>query len=823
MIFENFENILSLLCTIVGLLYGVFKYIESPKRGYRLVVIFFLANFLSEYYWTVYELLMRDYPEVSEFVAYLGWNISFFVLALAVFFLRPKETRKFMHPLIFLPVLFSVPQFILYIQYGGIVNNIWQVGVTTVAMVFCLQHIIWAVKEKKGKDAFPWFSVIALVYLLCEYGMWTSSCFDWPSDWANPYLYFSILGSVCFVFFTYGAVRHYRSEENDGPSKGLAELRLQVLIQTVISLLIVGICAAGFILSLGIRDSLIQEGEGVQNTGLLVIYLFIISAILILAVFAILFFLTSRYRRFIKSRKILNETRSGRINFILTVIVTLSLLVFAVAYHNTTLWNAEVVSVHEDGDKEIKSVSTELENYLTLASTTLRVMADSTDLMLKSGRTTEEIGDFLVQQTTVQKTQFDENFTGLYALINGVYLDGLEWVPPADYNPLERDWYKLVSDARGEVVIVSPYLDAQTGSIVITIGKMISSPADETQPRNVVCLDVIVNHIQEVTENVQIGGKGYGVVLNRDGFIIAHADKTLNGQSVQDVHDQELLDDVLDAQSVRISETIDGEDYTLFIAPVMDQWTAVLVISNAELFDETYTQLAISIIVSLITFCLITFFYYIGYKNERQYGQRLEAMNIQVVSALATAIDAKDSYTNGHSTRVATYAKMIASRAGYSKDDQDEIYMMGLLHDVGKIGVPDEVINKPDKLTPEEFELIKKHPVIGSEILNTIKDRPKLATGARWHHERYDGKGYPDGIAGKEIPEEARIIAVADAYDAMTSRRRYREILPQDKVREEIVNGTGTQFDPGFAKIMLSMIDEDKDYSMREHFEESAN
>ena len=142
--------------------------------------------------------------------------------------------------------------------------------------------------------------------------------------------------------------------------------------------------------------------------------------------------------------------------------------------------------------------------------------------------------------------------------------------------------------------------------------------------------------------------------------------------------------------------------------------------------------------------------------------------------------------------------------------------MMGLLHDVGKIGVPDAVINKPAKLTDAEFELIKTHPVKGAKILENIKDMPKLADGARWHHERYGGGGYPDGLKGDEIPEEARIIAVADSYDAMTSRRSYREPLPQGFVRNEILQGSGTQFDPRFADIMLSMIDEDKDFDMRE-------
>ncbi len=193
-----------------------------------------------------------------------------------------------------------------------------------------------------------------------------------------------------------------------------------------------------------------------------------------------------------------------------------------------------------------------------------------------------------------------------------------------------------------------------------------------------------------------------------------------------------------------------------------------------------------------------------------------ESLFMHVVSSLASAIDAKDTYTNGHSGRVAAYAREIAKRVGWKGKQLEDIYMMGLLHDVGKIGIPDAVINKPAKLTDEEYEIIKNHPVLGARILGNIKEMPSLTKGARWHHERYDGKGYPDGLSGDDIPEEARIIAVADAYDAMTSHRSYRQPMAQGIVREEIEKGRGTQFDPVFASVMLDMIDEDLDYEMRE-------
>lgn len=191
-------------------------------------------------------------------------------------------------------------------------------------------------------------------------------------------------------------------------------------------------------------------------------------------------------------------------------------------------------------------------------------------------------------------------------------------------------------------------------------------------------------------------------------------------------------------------------------------------------------------------------------------------LTLHVVQTLAETIDAKDTYTNGHSGRVAAYSREIAGRFGYDEDGQNEIYMIGLLHDVGKIGVPDWIINKTEKLTDEELSEIKKHPGMGNKILKNIEEMPKLSYGARWHHERYDGKGYPDGLKGEEIPEEARIIAVADAYDAMTSNRSYRRLMPQAEVRAEIERGKGTQFDPRIADIMISMIDEDREYRMHE-------
>ena len=203
-------------------------------------------------------------------------------------------------------------------------------------------------------------------------------------------------------------------------------------------------------------------------------------------------------------------------------------------------------------------------------------------------------------------------------------------------------------------------------------------------------------------------------------------------------------------------------------------------------------------------------------KEMHTYTSNIKTLTKEVMEALAHTIDAKDKYTNGHSFRVALYSRMLARELGLSMNEQEDIYYMGLLHDIGKIGIPNSIINKPDRLTDEEFEAVKKHPIYGYEILSEIESMPGLSIGARYHHERIDGKGYPDGLKGEEIPFMARIIAVADSYDTMTSNRSYRKYLPQDVVRAEIEKNIGTQFDEAPARAMLKIIDNDKKYMMHE-------
>ncbi len=180
----------------------------------------------------------------------------------------------------------------------------------------------------------------------------------------------------------------------------------------------------------------------------------------------------------------------------------------------------------------------------------------------------------------------------------------------------------------------------------------------------------------------------------------------------------------------------------------------------------------------------------------------------QAMSTFMGFIDAKDASTNGHSGRVAKYARDLAIKYGLSDEQARNVYLIGLMHDCGKIAIPDSILCKPGKLTDEEYEIIKSHTVEGGKILKNFNSIAHIREGALYHHERYDGKGYPEGLAGEDIPLVARIICVADSFDAMNSDRCYRERLTKAEIISEIKKGRGTQFDPILADYMLELINE---------------
>ena len=195
-------------------------------------------------------------------------------------------------------------------------------------------------------------------------------------------------------------------------------------------------------------------------------------------------------------------------------------------------------------------------------------------------------------------------------------------------------------------------------------------------------------------------------------------------------------------------------------------------------------------------------------KLELEYAKKQIKMGNETILSIARTVDAKDSNTSEHSFRVSQYSLAIAKRLGYSEEKCENLRQMALLHDIGKIGIPDAILNKPEKLTDEEYEIMKTHVIRGGEILKDFTMIDNVSVGALYHHEKYDGSGYCHGLKGEQIPLDARIIGIADAFDAMTANRVYRKQLDLDFVIAELKRCSGTQFDPKLVDILLALIDE---------------
>ncbi len=212
--------------------------------------------------------------------------------------------------------------------------------------------------------------------------------------------------------------------------------------------------------------------------------------------------------------------------------------------------------------------------------------------------------------------------------------------------------------------------------------------------------------------------------------------------------------------------------------------------------------LSIAWVTSAVAYVL----YIIRENNYRKNAQRLNDVISQTMTTFANFIDTKDKYTKGHSARVSYYSQKIAEKLGMDEDRVRDIGYIGLMHDVGKLGIPDEILNKPGTLTEDEFDIMKTHTTNGEKMLKDFTAITDILEGALYHHERYDGGGYMSGLAGDNIPLVARIIGVADALDAMNSDRCYRSHLSKEVILSELEKNKGSQFDPKIAQIMIDMI-----------------
>lgn len=306
--------------------------------------------------------------------------------------------------------------------------------------------------------------------------------------------------------------------------------------------------------------------------------------------------------------------------------------------------------------------------------------------------------------------------------------------------------------------------------------------------------------VYRLTINVSIFGfkpnKGYSIYYKMDGIdseyhTISDSDRSINYTNLR------------------------GGDYT-FHAYAVDEYGQSSNKIEIHIAKEmrVHEHIWFWIVVGILALSLVVgvAFLAIRIKTRQALRKQLEYKNITLesIQAIARTIDAKDEYTNGHSTRVGYYSKVIAENLGMSQDEVDNIYYIALLHDIGKIAIPDKILNKPGRLTDEEFAIMKSHTTRGAKILQGISTIPHIVEGAKSHHEKYDGTGYPERLKGQEIPFVARIICCADCFDAMASKRVYKEPFSKETIIGEFQRCSGTQFDPEIAKVVIEMIESGK-------------
>jgi HD-GYP domain-containing protein (c-di-GMP phosphodiesterase class II) len=350
--------------------------------------------------------------------------------------------------------------------------------------------------------------------------------------------------------------------------------------------------------------------------------------------------------------------------------------------------------------------------------------------------------------------------------------------------------------------------------------------------------------LQAMISKIRVGTTGQAFLVDKKGVVIAHRDLALV-QRREKLHDLEIVDSYLQtgqtAGSAPFRDRQGREMLGAYDVVPGAGWGVII----EELRDEAYRSLiemrrqTILYVVLGVTLAVVTGVVFaqrisrpirifaekslaiargdfkgtIEIRSLNEIGQLAETFNHMTqqlakydrdmrdlfkstIKSLAASIDAKDPYTRGHSERVAKFSKEIARQLGYDEKALERVEISGLLHDVGKIGIDDAVLRKPSKLTDEEFAIIKKHPIFGASIMSPIKQLQDVLPGMRHHHESLDGKGYPDGLAGGEIPIMARIIAVADTFDAMTSDRLYQKAMEHDFVIKTLVRLSGTRYDP---------------------------
>ena len=400
-------------------------------------------------------------------------------------------------------------------------------------------------------------------------------------------------------------------------------------------------------------------------------------------------------------------------NLVTILTVTFILMALMVIFTSRVIYRTSDEYVIELGNDKTAAITADLENYLETAKSAIYVVSDSVDHMVQNGATNEEIVEYITRESQNTTSYFDETYTGIYGVIGGNYVDGVGWVPPEGYDPTQRDWYNTLIEHNGEVTIVNPYIDAQTGNVIISVGRNLSNKYDA------LALDLTLNSVQEIAEKIEINGVGYGYILNYDGMVIAHKDKNEVGRNYDLTDEQKKLFNMVKSTGKgNFDMEIDGRDCTVFVDNVMDQWHLVIITAKSEIFKAQRQQLFLSILVSVIVFTLISVFYFVGYKNERNTNIRMEEMKV-------------NEQRKDYEAKVLKLEKTAADIANKAKSD----FLADMSHEIrtpinAVLGMNEMILRKSDDEKILDYASnIKSAGNTLLSIINTILDFSKIEDG----------------------------------------------------------------------------------------------
>ena len=405
--------------------------------------------------------------------------------------------------------------------------------------------------------------------------------------------------------------------------------------------------------------------------------------------------------------------RNNGKTLLVTLTATFVLMALLVAYTTRLMYESSSKHINEIGNDKAAAITAELENYLETARSVLWVAADTVDHMVANGATYEEIVDYITRESTNTASQFDKSYTGIYGYINGRYVDGVGWTPPEDYDPTVRDWYKEAVAAGGQPLVVNPYVDAQTGNVIISVCKAL------TDTNNVLGLDLTLTDVQKTVEGIQIDGNGYGFVLNYDGTVVAHHDSSEKGKNYsEDPDKKEIYEKIMSIDKGCFEMVIDGKICTVFVDSVHDQWHLAIVVEKSALMKNTWNVLIVSVFIGLFVFALISIFYIAGYRHERKVNKRMEEMK---------ATEQKREYE----AKILQLEKAAADTANKAKSD----FLADMSHEIrtpinAVLGMNEMILRESkDEQILEYSTNIKSAGNTLLSIINNILDFSKIEDG----------------------------------------------------------------------------------------------